>query len=104
LFVVLDVVDGILAAQVEIVGSLVFGFRGGKFDGRNAERREQALFQRRGDVVVESEDVGCRNIEGSAPGDLLFGDVHSFQCDADTAIVAQEVAGDDVGDTELARG
>src|SRR4029077_15554248 len=57
LFVVLDVVGGILAAEVEIVGLLVLWFGGGEFSGGNAERRKQPFFERGGDVVVEFENV-----------------------------------------------
>src|SRR5580765_1465402 len=61
--VVLEVVGRILAAKVEIVSLLAFGFGGGKFGGANAERREELSFQRGGDVFVEFENIGSRDVE-----------------------------------------
>src|SRR5262249_5256336 len=57
LFVVLDIISRILAAEIEIVRLLIFRLGRGKFGGRNAERRQQPLLQRGGDVVVEFEDI-----------------------------------------------
>src|SRR5215813_8931518 len=50
---------------------------------------------------MKPEGIGSRDVEGRAPGDLLFGDVHGFKSDAKAVVVAEKMAGDDVRDAEL---